>query len=114
MSATTGGCRTKYSRRGIDVDDHLQTSVAGVYAIGDITSQPVPKLTTVAELEADYLYCQLVEGDQQPLRYPTIGTAAFAFPEIAQAGVNRKKQWMIPVIRWWNMTCRSAVLCRFE
>lgn len=78
----------KYSRRGIDVDDHLQTSVAGVYAIGDITSQPVPKLTTVAELEADYLYRQLVRGDQEPLRYPTIGTAAFAFPEIAQAGVN--------------------------
>ena len=74
--------------RGIDVDDHLQTSVAGVYAIGDITSQPVPKLTTVAELEADYLYRQLVRGGQEPLRYPTIGTAAFAFPEIAQAGVN--------------------------
>ncbi|WP_295746435.1 NAD(P)/FAD-dependent oxidoreductase [uncultured Limosilactobacillus sp.] len=76
------------SAKGIDVNDHLQTTVPGVYAIGDITSQNVPKLTTVAELEADYLY-QLLEGKQTAaLHYPTIGTAAFAFPEIAQVGVS--------------------------
>ncbi|WP_373842560.1 NAD(P)/FAD-dependent oxidoreductase [Limosilactobacillus sp.] len=77
-----------YSRKGIDVDDHLQTNVSGVYAMGDITSQSLPKLTTVAELDADYLYRQFEQGETTPLHYPTIGTAAFAFPEIAQVGVN--------------------------
>lgn len=77
-----------YSAKGIDVDDHLQTTAADVYAIGDITSQPVPKLTTVAEFDADYLYQSFENGQTAPIHYPTIGTAAFAFPEIAQAGVN--------------------------
>lgn len=78
----------KFSSKGIDVDDHLQTNVPGVYAIGDITSQRLPKLTTVAELDADYLFQLFEGGHTAPLHYPTIGTAAFAFPEIAQAGVN--------------------------
>lgn len=77
-----------FSKHGIDVDDRLQTNVPGVYAIGDITSQKLPKLTPVAELEANYLYRQLVEGQTAPIHYPTIGTAAFAFPEIAQVGVD--------------------------
>lgn len=77
-----------FSKHGIDVDDHLQTNVPGVYAIGDITSQKVPKLTPVAELEATYLYRQFEVGQTAPLHYPTIGTAAFAFPEIAQVGVD--------------------------
>lgn len=77
-----------YDKHGIDVDEHLETSAKGVYAIGDITNQPVPKLTPVAELEADYLYDVLEKGETKPLLYPTIGTAAFSFPQIAQAGVN--------------------------
>ncbi|HIW70945.1 MAG TPA: NAD(P)/FAD-dependent oxidoreductase [Candidatus Limosilactobacillus merdipullorum] len=78
----------KFSNKGIAVDDHLQTSAPGVYAIGDITSQPLPKLTPVAELDADYLFQLFEDGHSAPIHYPTIGTAAFAFPEIAQVGVS--------------------------
>lgn len=42
----------------------------------------------MAELEAGYLYEVLENGETNPLLYPTIGTAAFTFPQIAQAGVN--------------------------
>ncbi|MEE6635471.1 dihydrolipoyl dehydrogenase family protein [Limosilactobacillus pontis] len=77
-----------FSKHGIDVDDHLQTNVPGVYAIGDITSQKLPKLTPVAELEANYLYHQFEKGATAPVHYPTIGTAVFAFPEIAQVGIS--------------------------
>lgn len=77
-----------YDKHGVDVDEHLETSAKGVYAIGDITSQRVPKLTPAAELEAGYLYDVLEKGETKPLLYPTIGTAAFSFPQIAQAGVN--------------------------
>ena len=77
-----------YNKHGIDVDSHLETSAKGVYAIGDITNQAVPKLTPVAELQADYLYDVLENGKIERLLYPTIGTAAFSFQQIAQVGVN--------------------------
>lgn len=78
----------KATAKGIDVDDHLQTNVKDVYALGDVTNQKTPKLTPVAQFEADYLFDYLEKANDQSIQYPTIGTAAYAFPEIAQAGVN--------------------------
>jgi len=77
-----------YSSKGIDVDRHLQTNVKNIYAIGDVTSQDVPNLTTVAEFQARYLFNSLEKGLSQPIDYPAIGTGVFAFPQLAQAGVN--------------------------
>ncbi|QNQ82229.1 dihydrolipoyl dehydrogenase family protein [Lactobacillus sp. PV012] len=78
----------KYSQHGIEVDDHLETSIKGIYAMGDVTSQKLPKLTTVAESEADYLFNLLEQNINIPYYKPAIGTAAFTFPEIAQVGLN--------------------------
>lgn len=78
----------KYSKKGIEVNDHLETSVPGVYAIGDVANQKLPKLTTVAESEANYLFEIFEKGSDAPYYRPTVGTAAFTFPEIAQAGIN--------------------------
>lgn len=78
----------KYSKHGIDVNNHLETNVKDIYAIGDVTSQKLPKLTTVAESEADYLFNLLENNKNIPYYEPTIGTAAFTFPEIAQVGIN--------------------------
>lgn len=77
-----------YSTRGIDVDRHLQTNVNNIYAIGDVTSQDVPNLTPVAEFQAQYLFNSLEKGLTQPINYPAIGTGVFAFPQLAQAGIN--------------------------
>lgn len=77
-----------YDRHGITVDKHLETNVPGVYAVGDITNQPLPKLTTVAELEAQYLFERLTGKTAAKFVAPTIGTACFAFPQIAQVGIN--------------------------
>lgn len=77
-----------YSTRGIDVDRHLQTNVKNIYAIGDVTSQDVPNLTPVAEFQAQYLFNSLEKGLTQPINYPAIGTGVFAFPQLAQAGIN--------------------------
>lgn len=76
-----------YDRHGIKVDGHLMTSVTGVYAIGDVVDRPQPKLTPVAEFEGRYLFDYLMGQKDQPITYPTIGQAAFTFPEVAQAGV---------------------------
>lgn len=77
-----------YSTRGIDVDRHLQTNVNNIYAIGDVTSQDIPNLTPVAEFQAQYLFNSLEKGLTQPINYPAIGTGVFAFPQLAQAGIN--------------------------
>lgn len=77
-----------YSTRGIDVDRHLQTNVNNIYAIGNVTSQDIPNLTPVAEFQAQYLFNSLEKGLTQPINYPAIGTGVFAFPQLAQAGIN--------------------------
>ena len=77
-----------YSTKGIDVDRHLQTNVKNIYAIGDVTSQDIPNLTPVAEFQARYLFNSLEKGLSQPINYPAIGTGVFAFPQLAQAGIN--------------------------
>lgn len=77
-----------YSTRGIDVDRHLQTNINNIYAIGDVTSQDIPNLTPVAEFQAQYLFNSLEKGLTQPINYPAIGTGVFAFPQLAQAGIN--------------------------
>ncbi|WP_302117492.1 NAD(P)/FAD-dependent oxidoreductase [uncultured Limosilactobacillus sp.] len=78
----------KYDHHGIKVDDHMMTSVDGVYAIGDVVSRQEPKLTPVAEFEGQYLFDYLTGETTQPITYPLIGQAAFTFPEVARVGVN--------------------------
>ena len=78
----------QYDRNGILVDDHLKTTVDGVYAIGDVVSRHEPKLTPVAEFEGQYLFNYLTGNTQDTIKYPTIGRAAFTYPVVAMAGVN--------------------------
>lgn len=78
----------EYDRHGINVDGHLMTTVDGVYAIGDVVNRKQPKLTPVAEFEGQYLFDYLTGQTDQDIVYPTIGQAAFTFPEVARAGVN--------------------------
>ncbi|MCC4384238.1 NAD(P)/FAD-dependent oxidoreductase [Limosilactobacillus reuteri] len=78
----------EYDRHGINVDGHLMTTVDGVYAIGDVVNRKQPKLTPVAEFEGQYLFDYLTGKTDQDIVYPTIGQAAFTFPEVARAGVN--------------------------
>lgn len=77
----------KSDRGGIIVNKNLQTSNPSVYAIGDVVSRPQAKLTPVAEFEGQYLFDYLEGNTQEKIEYPTIGTAAFTFPEIAETGV---------------------------
>lgn len=78
----------RYDRHGIQVDNHLMTTVEGVFAIGDVVSRHEPKLTPVAEFEGQYLFDYLTGRTTELISYPTIGRAAFTYPEVAAAGVN--------------------------
>ncbi|MCI1290582.1 MAG: hypothetical protein LKG31_03250 [Lactobacillus sp.] len=69
------------------MNDHLQASVADVYAIGDAISKKQPALTPVVQFEARYLFNSLEQGWQQPIVYPLVATGVFSFPQVAQAGI---------------------------
>lgn len=80
----------KTNRGGIIVDDHLQTSVPGIYAMGDVVSKDpkvAPKLTSTSQFEGDYLSHYFKGQTTAGIHYPVIATAVFTFPQIAQAGV---------------------------
>ncbi|MCS8588887.1 dihydrolipoyl dehydrogenase family protein [Lactiplantibacillus plantarum] len=75
-----------YTAAGITVDDHLQTSVAGIYASGDVLAKDQPKLTPTAIFESQYL-THLFTGDTNaPIKYPAIPSVVFTSPRLAQVG----------------------------
>ncbi|MBW1605112.1 NAD(P)/FAD-dependent oxidoreductase [Lactobacillus sp. Sy-1] len=75
-------------RHGIDVNDHLQTSVENIYASGDVINSKQPKLTPTAIFESTYLTGLLSGQSDAPIDFPAVGTNAFTSPRISEAGVS--------------------------
>ncbi|MGJ3994662.1 FAD-dependent oxidoreductase, partial [Lactiplantibacillus plantarum] len=76
-----------FDRHGIQVNDHLQTANPHIYAIGDVSDTPVPKLTPVAGFEARYLVGELTHPGAA-IKYPVVPTQVFAAPKLAQVGIS--------------------------
>ena len=77
----------KTDRHGILVDDHLRTTVANIYASGDVISKTLPKLTPTATFESNYIAGQLL-GATAAIDYPVIPAVLFTMPRLAQVGVS--------------------------
>ncbi|AVK99562.1 dihydrolipoyl dehydrogenase family protein [Pediococcus inopinatus] len=76
------------NKNGIEVDDHMQTNVPGIYATGDVVDKIQPKITPTAIFESQYL-AQLFTGETtDAINYPTIATTVFSSPRISQVGIN--------------------------
>ncbi|MFT9456657.1 MAG: NAD(P)/FAD-dependent oxidoreductase [Liquorilactobacillus hordei] len=94
----------KYNKRGIVVDNHLQTSVSHIYASGDVIDKQIPKLTPTATFESNYLANRLLGENPEPIKYPTIASVVFTLPRIAQVGLstadieNKKESYVIKEI----------------
>lgn len=95
-------------KHGIIVNEHMQTSAPNVFAIGDVVSSRRPKLTPVASFEGAYV-ARFIQGATAPIAYPVIPTVAYAFPQLAQVGVNaddadpdKYEVKRIPVGTWFN------------
>lgn len=80
-----------YNKKGIVVNDYLQTTNPAIFALGDVLSKSHPKLTPVSSLESNYLVSFLTNKTDQPLTYPLIPTLVFSSPKLAQIGVTVKK-----------------------
>src|SRR3546814_8864284 len=70
------------------VDEYYQTSVKGVYAIGDIV--PGPALAHVASAEGIICVEKIAGENPTPLDYNNIPGCTYCQPEIASVGFTEK------------------------
>ncbi len=71
----------------IVVDDTLQTSVPGIYAVGDILGPDRIMLAHVAAAEGLCVVDALC-GSPRPMRYDAVPSAIFTAPEIGEVGMS--------------------------
>ncbi|CEN27257.1 dihydrolipoyl dehydrogenase family protein [Lactococcus piscium] len=80
-----------YNRSGIEVNDHLQTTVPHVFASGDVVDKLIPRLTPTASFESDYIASFILGATTEAIQYPVVPNIVFTFPRIAQVGVSLKE-----------------------
>ena len=76
-------------RDKIVVDEHYQTSAAGVYAIGDIIATPA--LAHVASAEAIHCVEHICGLTPDAVDYSTIPSCVFSSPEVASVGMTEQQ-----------------------
>jgi len=72
----------------IKVDEFLQTSVKGIYAIGDVV--PGPALAHKASAEGIVCVEKIAGKNPQPVNYRNIPACTYTNPEVASVGYNEK------------------------
>lgn len=75
-------------RDKVVVDEHYQTSLEGVYAIGDIVAGPA--LAHVASAEAIHCVEHICGLNPEAVDYSTIPSCIFTSPEVASVGMTEK------------------------
>lgn len=80
-----------FNHKGIKVNEHLQTTVETIYALGDCLQKREPKLTPVSSFEGSYLAKLFSKKVQSEIHYPTIPTIIFSSPKLAQVGLTDKE-----------------------
>ena len=73
----------KYSPKGIEVDDFMQTNIPGIFAIGDVTGKMM--LAHVASAQGERAL-NVINGEKDDLRFDLIPSAVFTVPECGMVG----------------------------
>jgi len=75
------------NKLGITVDDHMRTSVKGVWAIGDCIGDPrAAKLAHVASTQGEVAVDGIL-GEDSTMDYDAVPNVVYTHPEIAQVGL---------------------------
>lgn len=72
------------SRGFLPVNEHLESAVSGLYAIGDCNGRHM--LQHAASYEVQYLRGKLLKGQKEPIDERHIAHAIFTHPEVASVG----------------------------
>ena len=72
----------------IDVDEYMQTSVKGIYAVGDVAGPPWLAHVATAEglVAAEYI----AHGSAQPVDYDNIPGCTYCQPQVASVGLTER------------------------
>lgn len=87
LGLETVGVKTG-NREEILVDEHMETSVPGVYAIGDVTGKSM--LAHVASAQGKVAVSNVM-GTTQSINYEVIPAGIFTLPEIGRIGLTEKQ-----------------------
>lgn len=100
----------KVNERGfIEVDDHLETDVSGIYALGDVVGNYFFRHSV--NFEGEYLLRTLYEDpSDEPIDYPAMPHAVFSHPQIAGVGKTEEqlKEEAVPYLKGVNAYKNSA------
>ncbi|MFI5264959.1 MAG: dihydrolipoyl dehydrogenase, partial [Candidatus Kapaibacterium sp.] len=78
----------KMTKGFIDVDEYMQTSVNGVYAVGDVAGPPW--LAHVATAEGLVVAEHIATGHAQPVDYDNIPGCTYCQPQVASVGMTER------------------------
>jgi mercuric reductase len=76
-------------RMGIVVDEHMRTSVGGLWAAGDVTGRH--QFTPIAQYQARIAVDDMFGGDAPAADYSVLPTAIFTEPELAGVGLTEQE-----------------------
>ena len=80
----------RHGRRFIKIDDHCRTSMRGVFAIGDVTGEPMLAHRAMAQGE---MVAEIVAGHKRALgSSASIPAVCFTDPEIVAAGLSPEER----------------------
>jgi mercuric reductase len=79
----------KSHRAGIVVDEHLRTSVEGIWAAGDVTG--LAQLTPIAQYQARLAVDDMFTDDAPAADYSVLPTSIFTDPEVAGVGLTEQE-----------------------
>ena len=98
------------SRGFIQTDDHLMTTVDGIYAAGDIAGNFI--LQHTASYDIHFLRQALLKGNTEALDYGAVPHAIFTEPEVASVGftedeLQQKGIRYVKTLRDWKSSARA-------
>ncbi len=82
----------EFNGRFIDVDENMQTSQSGIYAIGDITGPPL--LAHVASAQGLFVAHNIAGVDYPPINDNTIPKVTYTNPQVASVGMTQDEAEM--------------------